>query len=77
MFNESLAVFEVWVEATGEHREALERWKAGAAPAPGADAVGSRRRRRRRRRGERPAGQESGEPARTPPEPTPEGSSGS
>ena len=53
LFNESLKVFEVWVRATNEHREALEKWKAGAAPNPSTDAPGPRRRRRRPRRGER------------------------
>ncbi len=56
LFNESLKVFEVWVRATNEHREALEKWKAGAAPNPTTDAPGPRRRRRRRVRGERPEG---------------------
>ncbi|MBL8939743.1 MAG: hypothetical protein JNM69_34635 [Archangium sp.] len=51
LFNESLAVFEVWVRATGEHKAALDAWKAGAAPAVANDAEGPRRRRRRRRRG--------------------------
>jgi poly(A) polymerase len=51
LFNESLAVFEVWVRATGEYQEQLEKWKTGAAPQPTADAPGPRRRRRRRRRG--------------------------
>jgi poly(A) polymerase len=51
LFNESLAVFEVWVSATGEHQEQLEKWKTGAAPQPTTDAPGPRRRRRRRRRG--------------------------
>ena len=51
LFNESLAVFEVWVAATGEHQEQLEKWKTGAAPQPTTDAPGPRRRRRRRRRG--------------------------
>jgi poly(A) polymerase len=50
LFAESLAVFEVWVKATGEYREQLEKWKAGGAPAPMPDAPGPRRRRRRRRR---------------------------
>ncbi len=56
LFNESLKVFEVWVRATNEHREALEKWKAGAAPNPSTDAPGPRRRRRRPRRGERGEG---------------------
>ncbi len=51
LFNESLAVFEVWVKATGEHQDQLEKWKTGAAPAAVSDAPGPRRRRRRRRRG--------------------------
>lgn len=51
LFNEALAVFEVWVSATGEHKEQLEKWKTGAAPQPTSDAPGPRRRRRRRRRG--------------------------
>lgn len=51
LFAESLAVFEVWVKATGEYQEQLEKWKTGAAPAPQPDAPGPRRRRRRRRRG--------------------------
>lgn len=51
LFNEALAVFEVWVAATGEHQEQLEKWKTGAAPQPTTDAPGPRRRRRRRRRG--------------------------
>jgi hypothetical protein len=51
LFNESLAVFEVWVRATGEHQAALDSWKVGASPAVSTDAEGPRRRRRRRRRG--------------------------
>jgi poly(A) polymerase len=55
LFAEALHVFEMSVEATGQHQEALERWKAGGAPesAPGAPAAaeGRGRRRRRRRRG--------------------------
>jgi poly(A) polymerase len=51
LFNESLAVFEVWVKATGEHQAALDSWKTGGAPQVAADAEGPRRRRRRRRRG--------------------------
>jgi poly(A) polymerase len=49
LFKESLAVFEVWVEATGEHKAALDKWKQGGAPAPAPDAAGPKRRRRRRR----------------------------
>lgn len=52
LFKESLEVFQVWVRATGEHQEALERWRSGQAPAPTAGAEGPRRRRRRRRGGE-------------------------
>ena len=59
LFNESLKVFEVWVRATNEHREALEKWKSGVAPNPTNDAPGPRRR-RRRRRGERPESGPSG-----------------
>ncbi|MBL8917849.1 MAG: hypothetical protein JNJ54_03235 [Myxococcaceae bacterium] len=51
LFKESLAVFEVWVRATGEHQAALDAWKSGTSPAVAADAEGPRRRRRRRRRG--------------------------
>ncbi len=51
LFAESLTVFEISVEASGEHKEALEAWKTGAAPTPRADAEGPPRRRRRRRRG--------------------------
>ncbi|HEY3587837.1 MAG TPA: poly(A) polymerase, partial [Myxococcaceae bacterium] len=49
-------VFELLVEATGEHRAALDAWKAGSAPTPsaaGPPSEGGRRRRRRRRRGPR------------------------
>ncbi|MEW5741076.1 MAG: poly(A) polymerase [Myxococcota bacterium] len=75
LFREALAVFEVWVRATGEHREALEKWKAGGAPNPVPGAEGPRRRRRRRRggRGEDRAapaqasgGQPSADAARSP-----------
>ena len=55
LFNESLKVFEVWVRATNEHREALEKWKSGIAPNPTTDAPGPKRR-RRKRRGDRPQG---------------------
>ncbi len=51
LFGESLAVFEVWVRATGEHQDQLEKWRAGGAPQPSTEAPGPRRRRRRRRRG--------------------------
>ncbi len=49
LFGESLKVFEVWVEATGDYREQLEKWKTGGAPTPSPDAPGPRRKRRRRR----------------------------
>ncbi len=51
LFNESLAVFEVCVAATGEFQAQLEKWKAGGAPQPVVDASGPRRRKRRRRGG--------------------------
>lgn len=51
LFAESLAVFEVWVKATGEHQAALDSWKTGGAPQVLSGAEGPRRRRRRRRRG--------------------------
>ena len=59
LFHEALVVFEMSVEATGQHADALARWKEGGAPesAPGAAAHGGTggegrgRRRRRRRRG--------------------------
>ena len=63
LFNESLAVFEVWVAATGEHQDQLEKWKTGAAPQPTTDAPGPRRRRRRRRRGGGSGGEAPGGPA--------------
>ena len=56
LFQEALTVFELSVEATGEHRAELEAWKAGGAPTPpvgGSAPEGGRRRRRRRRRGPR------------------------
>jgi poly(A) polymerase len=62
LFQESLTVFELSVEATGEHRAALDAWKSGGAPTPsagGSPSEGGRRRRRRRRRGPR-AGPPSG-----------------
>ncbi len=53
LFREALVLFEIQVNATGQHREALETWKAGGAPEPRADAEGPGRRRRRRRRSKR------------------------
>ena len=49
LFDEALTVFELSVEATGQHREALAAWKTGAVPPAREDAEGTRRRRRRRR----------------------------
>jgi poly(A) polymerase len=63
LFTESLAVFEVWVKATGEHQAALDSWKTGAAPQVAADAEGPRRRRRRRRRGGGGGGGDRPQPA--------------
>jgi poly(A) polymerase len=54
LFDEALAVFELSVEATGEHREELAAWRAGSAPTPKEGGEGPRRRKRRRRRGPRP-----------------------
>jgi poly(A) polymerase len=70
LFEESLAVFRVWVEATGERRAALEAWDAGNAPEPAADAPGPvKRRRRRRRRGGGGGGGQPGQggPPQAPP----------
>ncbi|MGZ3458018.1 MAG: polynucleotide adenylyltransferase PcnB, partial [Archangium sp.] len=57
LFNDALIVFEISVEATGQHREALEAWKRGELPplksAEGGATEGGeapRKRRRRRRR---------------------------
>ncbi|OJH39448.1 poly(A) polymerase [Cystobacter ferrugineus] len=58
LFADALVVFEISVEATGRHRDALEAWKRGDVPSPrpsstegaAAEGDGSRRRRRRRRR---------------------------
>lgn len=50
IFNEALALFEISVEATGEHREALEAWKSGEVPAVHAAAAERPKKRRRRRR---------------------------
>lgn len=73
LFRESLAVFEVWVSATGEHKDALAKWKSGGAPAPVAGAEGPRRRRRRRRGGreDNAAPAESAAEAPPPAEPPP------
>ena len=56
LFQEALTVFELSVEATGEHRAALDAWRSGGVPTPpagGSPSEGGRRRRRRRRRGPR------------------------
>ncbi len=48
LFAEALAVFELSVEATGQHREALEAWRVGERARPtrrSASAEGGRRRR--------------------------------
>ena len=50
VFNEALALFEISVEATGQHREALQAWKSGVVPSFQAAAKGHPKRRRRRRR---------------------------
>ena len=57
IFNEALALFEISVEATGQHRETLEVWKSGEVPAFEAAPADrpKKRRRRRRRRGGGPA----------------------
>ncbi|WP_257458719.1 polynucleotide adenylyltransferase PcnB [Archangium lipolyticum] len=59
LFNDALIVFEISVQATGQHRDALEAWKRGELP-PLKSSEGSseggeapRKRRRRRRRGGR------------------------
>ena len=50
LFQEAMTVFEISVDAIGEHKEALAAWQAGNAPAPVAGAEGGKKRRRRRRR---------------------------
>jgi len=57
IFNEALALFEISVEATGQHQQTLEVWKSGEVPAFEAAPADrpKRRRRRRRRRGGGPA----------------------
>jgi len=50
VFNEALALFEISVEVTGQHREALQAWKSGVVPSFQAAAKGHPKRRRRRRR---------------------------
>jgi poly(A) polymerase len=60
LFADALVVFEISVEATGQHREALEAWKRGEMPArapegssASSESDATRKRRRRRRRGGR------------------------
>jgi poly(A) polymerase len=65
LFAEALTVFEIGVDATGEHRAELEAWKSGNAPQPRSEASEGngpkkRRRRRRRRGGSGGAGGEAG-----------------
>jgi poly(A) polymerase len=57
LFHEALTVFEITVEATGQHQKELEIWKSGAVPAHSAETAHPprRRRRRRRRRGQIPS----------------------
>jgi poly(A) polymerase len=59
LFDDALVIFEISVEATGQHRAALEAWKRGELPplksAEGAtEGEAPRKRRRRRRRGRKP-----------------------
>ncbi len=56
LFAESLKIFEVWVRATGEHKDALTAWKSGSAPNPVPGADGPRRNRSRRRGRKGPGG---------------------
>jgi poly(A) polymerase len=61
LFNDALVVFEISVEATGQHREALEAWKRGELPPMKSEGgtpegEGPRKRKRRRRRGGRKPG---------------------
>ncbi|HEX8441762.1 polynucleotide adenylyltransferase PcnB [Archangium sp.] len=70
LFNDALVVFEISVEATGQHREALEAWKRGELPplkAEGAapEGEGPRKRKRRRRRSGRKPGAATGTSATT------------
>jgi poly(A) polymerase len=69
LFQDALSLFELSVEATGQHQAELQAWKEGAAPEQAPAANGPKRRRRRgRRRGSRPAedGAAGGEPATGP-----------
>jgi poly(A) polymerase len=49
VFGDALKVFELSVDATGEHQEQLEAWRAGGVPTPVPGAEGPARRKRRRR----------------------------
>jgi poly(A) polymerase len=49
-FKDALKVFEIAVEATGQHREVLEAWKSGGTPLGPAESVAPPKSRRRRRR---------------------------
>jgi poly(A) polymerase len=71
LFQDALALFDLSVEATGQHQSELQAWKDGAAPEVPVGSSGPKRRRRRgRRRGPRPPEGTSagpGEPAAGPP----------
>lgn len=60
IYGDALRLFEMTVKATGEHREALDAWKAGSAPGPSGGEGSSRPRRQRRPR--RRGGQGGGAP---------------
>jgi len=69
VFQDALQIFEMTVAATGQHAEALEAWKAGSTPVPGApvravESEGAKRPRRRRgrRRGGAPSAGGDGSP---------------
>jgi poly(A) polymerase len=65
LFPDGLALFELSVEATGEHSAELAAWREGGAPQVSADPAGLPARRRRRRRGRgRGPGPEGAEPPR-------------
>lgn len=50
LFEESMKLFEISVEATGQFADQLAAWRAGAAPNVAVDAEGPKRKRRRRRK---------------------------
>jgi poly(A) polymerase len=73
LFNDALVVFEISVEASGQHREALEAWKRGELPplkssegGAASEGEGPRKRKRRRRRGGRKTGPGTGSSSATP-----------